>query len=86
MHLHKDIFKLPVFNSASESCKRFISLHTHDVFVTPCEYLIHVGDQVKAIYLVVSGSLEVIQNKTVIAILGKGDLFGLNVQNEGRKD
>ena len=80
LHLHRDIFKLPVFQTASESCKRFISLHTNDVFVTPSECLIHVGDQVKAIYLVVSGSLEVIKNKTVIAILGKGDLFGLNVQ------
>ncbi|VDN41357.1 unnamed protein product [Gongylonema pulchrum] len=36
----------------------------------------HTGESVDALWFVVSGSLEVIQDEEVVAILGKGDVFG----------
>ena len=91
LHLHREVFNLPVFQNASKGCLRFLSLHVKEIFVVPGEYLIHHGDPLTAIYLVVSGSLEVVQSQTltksnIVAILGKGDLFGLSVQSTPTND
>lgn len=42
----------------------------------PGDLLYHTGESVDALWFVVSGSLEVIQDEEVVAILGKGDVFG----------
>lgn len=42
----------------------------------PGDLLFHQGETIDTLCFVVSGSLEVIQNDEVLAILGKGDVFG----------
>uniref|UniRef100_A0A8D3A3B7 Voltage-gated inwardly rectifying potassium channel KCNH3 n=1 Tax=Scophthalmus maximus TaxID=52904 RepID=A0A8D3A3B7_SCOMX len=76
MHLNKDILQLPVFERASRGCLRSLSLHIKTSFCAPGEYLIRHGDALQANYFVCSGSLEVLKDNMVIAILGKGDLIG----------
>uniref|UniRef100_A0A8C5FYH1 Voltage-gated delayed rectifier potassium channel KCNH4 n=1 Tax=Gouania willdenowi TaxID=441366 RepID=A0A8C5FYH1_GOUWI len=76
MHLNKDILQLPVFERASRGCLRSLSLHIKTSFCAPGEYLIRHGDALQANYFVCSGSLEVLKDGTVLAILGKGDLIG----------
>nr|XP_015818564.2 potassium voltage-gated channel subfamily H member 4 isoform X1 [Nothobranchius furzeri] len=76
MHLNKDIFQLPVFRGASRGCLRSLSLHIKTSFCVPGEYLIRQGDALHANYFVCSGSLEVVKDNMVLAILGKGDLIG----------
>ncbi|XP_063749403.1 potassium voltage-gated channel subfamily H member 4-like [Eleginops maclovinus] len=76
MHLNKDILQLPVFKGASRGCLRSLSLHIKTSFCVPGEYLIRQGDALHANYFVCSGSLEVLKDKMVLAILGKGDLIG----------
>uniref|UniRef100_A0A3Q3B3A2 Voltage-gated delayed rectifier potassium channel KCNH4 n=1 Tax=Kryptolebias marmoratus TaxID=37003 RepID=A0A3Q3B3A2_KRYMA len=76
MHLNKDILQLPVFNGASRGCLRSLSLHIKTSFCVPGEYLIRQGDALHANYFVCSGSLEVLKDGMVLAILGKGDLIG----------
>ncbi|KAL2078247.1 hypothetical protein ACEWY4_025932 [Coilia grayii] len=76
MHLNKDILQLPVFKGASRGCLRSLSLHIKTTFCAPGEYLIRQGDALHADYFVCSGSLEVLKDGMVLAILGKGDLIG----------
>uniref|UniRef100_H3BIF6 Voltage-gated delayed rectifier potassium channel KCNH4 n=1 Tax=Latimeria chalumnae TaxID=7897 RepID=H3BIF6_LATCH len=76
MHLNKEILQSPIFEPASRGCLRSISLHIKPSFCTPGEYLIRQGDALQAFYFVCSGSMEVLKDNTVLAILGKGDLIG----------
>ncbi|XP_056306417.1 potassium voltage-gated channel subfamily H member 4a [Danio aesculapii] len=79
MHLNKDILQLPLFSSASRGCLRSLSLHIKTSFCAPGEYLIRHGDALHAQHFVCSGSLEVLKDGMVLAILGKGDLVGADL-------
>ncbi|XP_055512462.1 potassium voltage-gated channel subfamily H member 8 [Leucoraja erinacea] len=79
MHLNKEILQLSLFASASRGCLRSLSLHIKTSFCAPGEYLLRQGDALQAIYLVCSGSMEVLKGAMVLAILGKGDLIGANL-------
>ncbi|KAL2100812.1 hypothetical protein ACEWY4_002573 [Coilia grayii] len=79
MHLNKDILQLPLFSSASRGCLRSLSLHIKTSFCAPGEYLIRHGDALHAQHYVCSGSLEVLKDGMVLAILGKGDLIGADI-------
>ncbi|KAK7939919.1 hypothetical protein WMY93_003245 [Mugilogobius chulae] len=82
MHLNKDILQLPVFERASRGCLRSLSLHIKTSFCAPGEYLIRHGDALQANYYVCSGSLEVLRDGMVLAILGKGDLIGADLPEQ----
>uniref|UniRef100_A0A670JPR1 Voltage-gated delayed rectifier potassium channel KCNH4 n=1 Tax=Podarcis muralis TaxID=64176 RepID=A0A670JPR1_PODMU len=82
MHLNKDILQLPLFESASRGCLRALSLHIKTSFCAPGEYLLRQGDALQANYFVCSGSLEVLKDNIVLAILGKGDLIGADLPNK----
>ncbi|XP_031640791.1 potassium voltage-gated channel subfamily H member 8 isoform X2 [Contarinia nasturtii] len=79
MHLHREILQLPIFESASQGCLKLLSLHIKANFCAPGEYLIHKGDALNYIYYIFNGSMEVMQNNMVVAILGKGDLVGCDI-------
>ncbi|XP_025926982.1 potassium voltage-gated channel subfamily H member 4 [Apteryx rowi] len=82
MHLNKDILQLPVFETASRGCLRSLSLHIKTSFCAPGEYLLRQGDALQANYFVCSGSLEVLRDNVVLAILGKGDLIGADLPSK----
>lgn len=71
MHLHREILQLPIFEAASQGCLKLLSLHIKTTFCAPGEYLIHKGDALAYIYYICNGSMEVMQNNMVVAILGK---------------
>lgn len=71
MHLNKELLELPLFESASRGCLRSLSLIIKTSFSAPGEFLIRQGDALQAIYFVCSGSMEVLKDNTVLAILGK---------------
>nr|XP_019603364.1 PREDICTED: potassium voltage-gated channel subfamily H member 4 isoform X2 [Rhinolophus sinicus] len=79
MHLNREILKLPLFGAASRGCLRALSLHVKTSFYAPGEYLLRRGDALQAHYYVCSGSLEVLRDNVVLAILGKGDLIGADI-------
>lgn len=70
MHLNKEILQLSLFECASRGCLRSLSLHIKTSFCAPGEYLLRQGDALQAIYFVCSGSMEVLKDSTVLAILG----------------
>ncbi|XP_056011708.1 potassium voltage-gated channel subfamily H member 8-like isoform X2 [Ostrea edulis] len=79
LHLHKDILTLPIFENATQGCLKSISLHTKRAFSAPGEFLAHKGDAINYVYLLCAGSMEVLKQEMVVAILGKGDLFGTDI-------
>ncbi|XP_029173079.1 potassium voltage-gated channel subfamily H member 8 isoform X4 [Nylanderia fulva] len=79
MHLHREILSLPIFETASQGCLKLLSLHIRNNFCAPGEFLIHKGDALSYIYYLCNGSMEVVQNDMVVAILGKGDLVGCDI-------
>ncbi|XP_011877152.1 PREDICTED: potassium voltage-gated channel subfamily H member 8 [Vollenhovia emeryi] len=79
MHLHREILSLPIFEAASQGCLKLLSLHIRNNFCAPGEFLIHKGDTLSYIYYLCNGSMEVVQNSMVVAILGKGDLVGCDI-------
>ncbi|KAM9617241.1 voltage-gated inwardly rectifying potassium channel KCNH3 isoform 4-T4 [Morphnus guianensis] len=79
LHLHKELLQLPLFGGASRGCLRTLSLGVRPAFCTPGELLIRRGDALQALYFLRSGSMEVLRDGTVLAILGKGDLIGCDL-------
>ena len=71
MHLHREILQLPIFEAASQGCLKLLSLHIKTNFCAPGEFLIHKGDALAYIYYICNGSMEVMQNSMVVAILGE---------------
>ncbi|XP_047614748.1 potassium voltage-gated channel subfamily H member 4 [Phacochoerus africanus] len=85
MHLNREILQLPLFGAASRGCLRALSLHIKTSFCAPGEYLLRRGDALQAHYYVCSGSLEVLRDNMVLAILGKGDLIGADIPEAGQE-
>ncbi|CAM9376368.1 unnamed protein product [Lampetra planeri] len=83
MHLNKEMLQLPLFEAASRGCLRSLSLNVKTTFCAPGEYLMRQGDALQAFCFVLSGSMEVLKDGTVLAILGKSDLIGCDVSNRG---
>ncbi|KAG8452396.1 hypothetical protein GDO86_004264, partial [Hymenochirus boettgeri] len=82
MHLNKELLQTPLFALASRGCLRSLSQNIRSSFCTPGEYLIRQGDALEALYCVCSGSMEVLKDGVVLAILGKGDLIGCELSFE----
>ncbi|XP_060919554.1 potassium voltage-gated channel subfamily H member 5 [Labrus mixtus] len=66
----------PAFRLASDGCLRSLAVEFQTTHCAPGDLIYHAGESVDTLCFVVSGSLEVIQDDEVIAILGKGDVFG----------
>ena len=71
MHLHREVLALPIFENASHGCLKAIAMQIKSMFCAPGEYLIHKGDAISYVYFVCNGSMEILQNDMVVAILGK---------------
>lgn len=77
VHLNRKVFnEHACFRLASDGCLRQIAIHLESNHAAPGDLIYHTGESVDALWFVVSGSLEVIQDEEVVAILGKGDVFG----------
>ena len=72
VHLNRSVFSEHAgFRLASEGCLRALAINFTMSHSAPGDLLIHVGESVDSLWFVVSGSLEVIQDDEVVAILGK---------------
>jgi potassium voltage-gated channel Eag-related subfamily H protein 8 len=78
MHVNKEILQLSLFECASRGCLRSLSLHIKTSFCAPGEYLLRQGDALQAIYFVCSGSMEVLKDSMVLAILGRFQLKSIS--------
>ncbi|CAL8393980.1 unnamed protein product [Gadus morhua 'NCC'] len=77
VHLNRQVFNdHPAFRLASDGCLRSLAVEFQTTHCAPGDLIFHIGESVDTLCFVVSGSLEVIQDDEVVAILGKGDVFG----------
>lgn len=77
VHLNRKVFnEHPAFRLASDGCLRALAMYFTMDHSAPGDLLYHSGESIDTLCFVVSGSLEVIQDDEVVAILGKGDVFG----------
>ncbi|EAT48564.1 AAEL000466-PA, partial [Aedes aegypti] len=78
VHLNRKVFnEHPAFRLASDGCLRALAMHFCMSHSAPgCDLLYHTGESIDSLCFIVTGSLEVIQDDEVVAILGKGDVFG----------
>ncbi len=86
LHLHKGILSLPVFETASEGCRKLVSLKIKTNFCAPDEFLIHKGDALQNIYYLYNGSMEVLQEGMVVAILGMYNTVDTGTQKHLRRN
>ena len=72
VHLNRQVFnEHPAFRLASDGCLRSLAVEVQTTHCAPGDLIFHAGESVDTLCFVVSGSLEVIQDDEVIAILGK---------------
>ncbi|XP_037036677.1 potassium voltage-gated channel protein eag isoform X2 [Bradysia coprophila] len=77
VHLNRKVFnEHPAFRLASDGCLRALAMEFIMSHSAPGDLLYHTGESIDSLCFIVTGSLEVIQDDEVVAILGKGDVFG----------
>ncbi|XP_076334897.1 potassium voltage-gated channel protein eag-like isoform X2 [Tachypleus tridentatus] len=77
VHLNRKVFNEHLaFRLASDGCLRALAMYFSMDHSAPGDLLYHTGESIDTLCFVVSGSLEVIQDDEVVAILGQSDVFG----------
>lgn len=72
VHLNRKVFnEHPAFRLASDGCLRALAMHFTMSHSAPGDLLFHTGESIDSLCFIVTGSLEVIQDDEVVAILGK---------------
>lgn len=87
LHLNRRILsKCKAFHDASDGCLRILSLKFKSTHVPPGDTLIHKGDNLTAIYFIARGTIEIVQDDEIVAILEKNDIFGENIAKYKERD
>uniref|UniRef100_H2Z0V3 Cyclic nucleotide-binding domain-containing protein n=1 Tax=Ciona savignyi TaxID=51511 RepID=H2Z0V3_CIOSA len=77
LHLNRTLLQnCPALSNASQGCLRMLSMRFKTTHAPPGDTLVHTGDLLPALYFITRGSIEILQNNVVVAVLGKGDVFG----------
>ena len=72
LHLNRNLLNnCPAFKCASPGCLRALSMKFKTTHAPPGDTLIHRGDVLTAIYFISRGSIEILKDDVVLAILGK---------------
>jgi len=73
VHLNRKVFdEHPAFRLASDGCLRALAMHFSTIHSAPGDIIFHCGESLDFLCFIASGSLEVIQDDEVVAILSKG--------------
>ncbi|XP_066943829.1 potassium voltage-gated channel unc-103 isoform X25 [Macrobrachium rosenbergii] len=79
LHLNRNLFEAcPSFEGAKPGCLRALSMKFKTTHAPPGDTLVHKGDVLTSMYFISRGSIEILKDDVVMAILGKDDIFGEN--------
>ncbi|XP_018911095.2 voltage-gated inwardly rectifying potassium channel KCNH6 isoform X3 [Bemisia tabaci] len=79
LHLNRNLLtNCSAFSGASPGCLRALSLKFKTTHAPPGDTLVHRGDVLTYLYFMSRGSIEILRDDIVMAILGKNDIFGEN--------
>lgn len=71
LHLHKNLFaECGVFKSATEGCRRALALRFKIRHYLPGHFIIKQGDEVKRLYFIAKGNIEVVKSDETMLTLG----------------
>ncbi|KAM9597705.1 voltage-gated inwardly rectifying potassium channel KCNH6 isoform 1-T1 [Trichechus inunguis] len=77
LHLHRALLQhCPAFHGASKGCLRALAVKFKTTHAPPGDTLVHLGDVLSTLYFISRGSIEILRDDVVVAILGKNDIFG----------
>nr|XP_020441741.1 potassium voltage-gated channel subfamily H member 7-like isoform X3 [Monopterus albus] len=77
LHLNKSLLHgCKAFHGATKGCLRALAMRFKTTHAPPGDTLVHCGDVLTAVYFVSRGSIEILKEDVVVAILGKNDIFG----------
>nr|XP_056717322.1 potassium voltage-gated channel subfamily H member 7 isoform X2 [Euleptes europaea] len=77
LHLNQSLLQnCKAFEGASKGCLRALAMKFKTTHAPPGDTLVHCGDILTALYFLSRGSIEILKNDMVVAILGKNDIFG----------
>ncbi|XP_049635009.1 potassium voltage-gated channel subfamily H member 6 isoform X2 [Suncus etruscus] len=85
LHLHRALLQhCPAFRGASQGCLRALAVKFKTAHAPPGDTLVHLGDVLSTLYFISRGSIEILRDDVVVAILGKNDSFGEPVSLHAR--
>ncbi|PWA17636.1 hypothetical protein CCH79_00008111 [Gambusia affinis] len=77
LHLHRSLLQnCKAFRGANKGCLRALAMRFRTTHAPPGDTLVHSGDILTALYFISRGSIEILRDDVVVAILGKNDIFG----------
>ncbi|XP_059414100.1 potassium voltage-gated channel subfamily H member 6-like [Carassius carassius] len=77
LHLNRSLLQnCKAFRGASKGCLRALAMRLKTTHAPPGDTLVHSGDVLTALYFISRGSIEIVREDVVVAILGKNDIFG----------
>ncbi|KAM4624483.1 voltage-gated inwardly rectifying potassium channel KCNH6, partial [Polymixia lowei] len=77
LHLNRSLLQnCKAFRGGSQACLRALAMRFKMVHVPPGDTVIHYGDILDSIFFISRGSIQVIKDDVVVAILEKNDIFG----------
>ncbi|XP_054888072.1 potassium voltage-gated channel subfamily H member 7-like [Poeciliopsis prolifica] len=77
LHLNKNLLEnCKAFQGATKGCLRALAMRFRTTHAPPGDTLVHSGDVLTALYFLSRGSIEILKDDIVVAILGKNDIFG----------
>lgn len=72
LHLNRNILhNCKAFQGATKGCLRALAMHFKTTHAPPGDTLVHSGDVITALYFLSRGSIEILKDDIVVAILGK---------------
>ncbi|KAL3986710.1 KRAB domain-containing zinc finger protein [Sarotherodon galilaeus] len=77
LHLNRSLLQnCKAFRGANKGCLRALAMRFKTTHAPPGDTLVHSGDILTALYFISRGSIEILRDDVVVAILGKNDIFG----------
>ncbi|XP_068606493.1 potassium voltage-gated channel subfamily H member 6a [Brachionichthys hirsutus] len=77
LHLNRSLLQnCKAFRGANKGCLRALAIRFKTTHAPPGDTLVHSGDILTALYFISRGSIEILREDVVVAILGKNDIFG----------
>ncbi|KAL3053462.1 hypothetical protein OYC64_005904 [Pagothenia borchgrevinki] len=85
LHLNRCLLQnCKAFRGANKGCLRALAMRFKTTHAPPGDTLVHSGDILTALYFLSRGSIEILRDNVVVAILGKNDIFGEPISLYGR--
>lgn len=76
LHLNRTLLQnCKAFKGSTKGCLRALAMRFKTTHAPPGDTLVHAGDVISALYFISRGSIEILRDDVVVAILGKTSVW-----------